>query len=204
MPLALQARLLRVIQNKEVMRIGGEKIIPINVRIIAATNKNLLDEMEKGAFREDLYYRVNVLNLYIPALRERPEDIPLLLNYFLKKYCATYNKPLLQLPPQTLENLKNYSWPGNVRELENFSEGMVVSDGEILEEKGFMKNPQGTATTLSEEDNSFIKVKVRSLAQMTDDIINEVYHLTGKNKNQTAKTLEISRTTVWKRFKSSP
>ena len=186
------------------MRIGGEKIIPINVRIIAATNKNLLDEMEKGAFREDLYYRVNVLNLYIPALRERPEDIPLLLNYFLKKYCATYNKPLLQLPPQTLENLKNYSWPGNVRELENFSEGMVVSDGEILEEKGFMKNPQGTATTLSEEDNSFIKVKVRSLAQMTDDIINEVYHLTGKNKNQTAKTLEISRTTVWKRFKSSP
>ena len=105
MPLALQARLLRVIQNKEVMRIGGEKIIPINVRIIAATNKNLLDEMEKGAFREDLYYRVNVLNLYIPALRERPEDIPLLLNYFLKKYCATYNKPLLQLPPKS-KNLK--------------------------------------------------------------------------------------------------
>ncbi len=82
----------------------------------------------------------------------------------------------------------------------------MVSDGEILEEKGFMENfpPTTSTTTTSEEDNLFVKVKVRSLAQMTDDIINEVYHLTGKNKNQTAKTLEISRTTVWKRFKKSP
>lgn len=199
MPLALQARLLRIIQNKEVMRIGGEKIIPINVRIIAATNKNLLEAVEKGTFREDLYYRVNVLNLYIPALRERQEDIPLLLNYFFKKYCAFYNKSQPKLPSKTLEILKNYSWPGNVRELENFAEGMVVSEGDILEEKSFMKTSAQITKSEADEDGLYVKIKVKNLTQMTDDIINEVYRLTGENKNQTAKILEISRTTVWKK-----
>lgn len=125
-PLDMQAKLLRVLQEKEIRKIGGNKPIPVDVRLIAATNKNLLDEVHKGNFREDLYYRLNVVPLYIPPLRSRPEDIAPFVNHFLSIYNKKYGK-YLEANTTFFEALKTYSWPGNVRELENFIERLVVT-----------------------------------------------------------------------------
>jgi transcriptional regulator with PAS, ATPase and Fis domain len=119
MPLDIQAKLLRVIQDKTFTRIGGSKEITVDLRIIAATNKNLQEQVWKGSFREDLYYRLNVLRIKIPSLRERPADIPLLVRHFLRKYALRDGKPIPTVDPEALQLLSSYSWPGNVRELEN-------------------------------------------------------------------------------------
>ncbi|MCZ8514739.1 sigma 54-interacting transcriptional regulator [Paenibacillus filicis] len=120
-PLSIQAALLRVLQERQVMRVGGNRVIPINVRVIAATNRNLMDMMSKGAFREDLYYRLNVLPLNIPNLRERREDLFILIDYFLHD-----KRKQLQFTPEVKDVLLNYNWPGNIRELENFMNYLIV------------------------------------------------------------------------------
>ncbi len=122
----LQARLLRVIEQKEVMRLGGEEIIPLNIRIIAATNQQLEKMIEKGHFRADLYYRINVLQLIIPPLRERKEDIPYLFKFFLAEYCKKLERKFVNPPDKLLEELKRKAWPGNVRQLKNYAERYVV------------------------------------------------------------------------------
>ncbi len=124
--LETQAKLLRVMQEKKFMRLGGVDNITVDVRIIAATNKNLKEMMDSGAFREDLYYRLNVINIKLPTLRERKDDIPLLVSHFLQKYCQENNKSLCQITPEAMAYLWNYHWPGNVRELENIIERAVV------------------------------------------------------------------------------
>ena len=121
-----QAKLLRVIQEKEFMRVGGVETIHVDVRIIAATNTDLYVLTREGRFREDLYYRLNVISIHLPALRERMEDLPLLADHFIQKYCKENNKPPLHLTPPALNALMDYSWPGNVRELENVIERAVV------------------------------------------------------------------------------
>lgn len=123
MPLEQQVNLLRVIQDKRITRIGGEKEIPVNVRIICATNKTLMDEIKKGHFRQDLYYRLNVISLKIPPLRKRKQDIPMLFNYFLKQGKALCE--IERVDPQVINYLTNYDWPGNVRELQNVVERML-------------------------------------------------------------------------------
>jgi PAS domain S-box-containing protein len=128
-PLGIQAALLRVLQERQVMRVGGHRVIPVNVRVIAATNRNLIDMIGKGTFREDLYYRLNVLPLQIQSLRERREDIPVLIDYFLQKK----NKHLT-FAPEVTELLLQYSWPGNIRELENFIHyAVVIAQGNRVE-----------------------------------------------------------------------
>lgn len=128
-PLSIQAALLRVLQEKQVMRVGGYRVIPVNVRVIAATNRNLIDMIKQGTFREDLYYRLNVLPLHIQPLRERPEDILVLIDYFLKK-----KKKQLTFAPEVTELLLRYSWPGNIRELENFIHyAVVIAEGNRVE-----------------------------------------------------------------------
>ena len=122
----LQVKLLRVLQERKVMRLGGEKLIPVDVRIIAATNKNLLKMVRENNFREDLYYRLNVLVLKIPPLRERVDDIPFFVEYFLEKYCTLNNLPLKRITEDSIKMLQKYSWRGNVRELENYIERLVV------------------------------------------------------------------------------
>lgn len=122
----LQVKLLRVLQERSFMRIGGNEKIEVDVRIIAATNRNLHDEIEKGRFREDLFYRLNVVNIAIPPLRERREDIPFLARHFLEYYSAKNNRIFLDFAVDTMEALINYEWPGNVRELENSIERIVV------------------------------------------------------------------------------
>jgi DNA-binding NtrC family response regulator len=125
-PLETQAKLLRVIQEREFMRLGGMETIKVDVRIIAATNCDLRQMMEAGRFREDLYYRLHVINIYLPPLRQRKEDIPVLAQHFLVKYGEENNKPGLELAPEALDLLMDYHWPGNVRELENVMERAVV------------------------------------------------------------------------------
>jgi two-component system response regulator PilR (NtrC family) len=133
-PLDTQAKLLRVIQEKEFMRLGGVETIKADVRILAATNVDLEDEVAGGGFREDLYYRLNVITIQLPPLRKRSEDIPLLANHFLSRYGRENDKPMVRIAPRAMELLMDYHWPGNVRELENVVErAVVLSTGETLD-----------------------------------------------------------------------
>jgi len=132
-PLETQAKLLRVIQEKEFMRLGGVDVIRVDARIIAATNTDLKALVEEGAFREDLYYRLNVINLFLPPLRQRKDDIPLLAQHFLKKYGDENGRPGLQIASDAVQSLLDYDWPGNVRELENVIErAVVLADGPVI------------------------------------------------------------------------
>lgn len=126
LPLSLQVKLLRVLQEKKIQRIGGTKVKQLDIRIISATNKHLKELVERREFREDLYYRLQVVELHIPSLKERPEDIEILIDYFFLYYCRLYNIKKI-LAPETKAILQNYHWPGNVRELRNLAESMVVS-----------------------------------------------------------------------------
>jgi two-component system response regulator PilR (NtrC family) len=122
----LQAKLLRVLQEHVTQRVGGRSVKKIDFRLIAATNDDLEDMVSKGQFREDLFYRINVVPIFIPPLREREGDLPLLLDHFLRVYCAANKKPLKQLQPEVVGILEDYAWPGNVRELENIVQRLVV------------------------------------------------------------------------------
>jgi len=133
--LQLQGKLLRVVQNREFFRVGGTKEVRTDVRLITATNKDPRREVDRGAFREDLYHRIAVLMLNVPPLRERREDIPLLVDHFLRKFAALYNKPLAGIQPNALKRLVALPWPGNVRQLENVVEqAVVLAEGEVLAE----------------------------------------------------------------------
>ncbi|HUU34511.1 MAG TPA: sigma-54 dependent transcriptional regulator, partial [Vicinamibacterales bacterium] len=128
-----QAKLLRVMQEREFMRLGGMETIKVDVRIIAATNVDLKHEMEEGRFREDLFYRLHVISIHLPPLRDRKSDIPLLVHHFLEKYAEENERPVLEILPETIDVLMDYDWPGNVRELENVIErGVVLTPGRVL------------------------------------------------------------------------
>jgi formate hydrogenlyase transcriptional activator len=126
LPLELQPKLLRVLQDGEFERLGSTRTIRVNIRLIAATNRNLADGMAEGAFRNDLYYRLSVFPIRLPALRERPSDIPLLVRHFVEKYARRMNKQIETIPTETMTSLVKWGWPGNVRELENFIERSVI------------------------------------------------------------------------------
>ena len=129
MSLSAQAKVLRALQENKIVRVGGEKEIPVNVRILAATNKNLKSEIEKGNFREDLYHRLSVIVINVPPLRERKDDIPLLVSNFLEIIAQDMGKPVLTFEPEALEALKKYQWTGNIRELRNIVERLVILCG---------------------------------------------------------------------------
>ncbi len=133
LPLDMQAKLLRVLEEREYERIGGNQKIAVDIRVIAATNEHLSDMVQKGKFREDLYYRLNVLQLFLPPLRERKEDIPLLAEHILDNFCRQYNHPTVRLSNGAMERLQAHDWPGNVRELRNAMErALMVSEGRVL------------------------------------------------------------------------
>jgi len=133
MPLHLQVKLLRVIQENKIQRLGGTQAIPVNARIIAATNRNLNEMVSKGLFREDLFYRLNIIHLHLPPLRERREDIPLLTGYLLHKLKKKLDKPLCGIEPDALVTLQSYLFPGNIRELENIIErALILCDGDTI------------------------------------------------------------------------
>jgi formate hydrogenlyase transcriptional activator len=133
-PLELQSKLLRVLQEQEFERLGSGKTIRVDVRVVAATNADLAKMVAEKKFRSDLYYRLNVFPVYLPALRDRPEDIPLLVNFFAQKFAQQMKKPIKTIPTETMTQLTAYSWPGNIRELQNLIErAVILSRGSVLE-----------------------------------------------------------------------
>ncbi|MDX1764424.1 MAG: sigma-54 dependent transcriptional regulator [bacterium] len=157
----LQVKLLRVLQDKEILTVGGRKAFPVDVRILSATNKNLKEEVEAGRFREDLFYRINVFTIHVPPLRERRDDIPLLLNHFVKRYNAEFGKAVQKIAPDLMTFFMDYRWPGNIRELENFVErAVLMSEGPKLELDALpleLREESGNGATSQEE--SFLPFK---------------------------------------------
>ena len=132
MPTPLQAKLLHVLQDKEFSRLGGDEDVEVDVRVITATNRNLEEELRDGHFREDLYYRINVVGIHLPPLRERKEDLPELIDHFVNKYSSLYKKKNIPLSKTAMNSLVSYHWPGNVRELENVIKKMIILENESL------------------------------------------------------------------------
>jgi len=192
-PLTVQTRLLRVLQEKEVRRIGEQKAHKIEVRIIAATNSDLQKMVQKGSFREDLYYRLNVVNIQTPPLREHKEDIPLLSKNFLRKYASEYAKPKIKFSNKALEMLERYNWPGNVRELENVVQrAIIMSEDRIDIEQlpEYLKYP-----TPSKEHT------LKSLKKVEKEHILKVLASVDNNKTKAAEILQIDRKTLRQKLK---
>jgi DNA-binding NtrC family response regulator len=142
----LQVKLLRVLQEHEFERVGDTKSIEVDCRVVAATNRDLLDEIDEDRFREDLYYRLNVLPIYLPPLRDRPEDVPLLVDFFVETYAQKNGKPAPQPTAEAIGFLQRYAWPGNVRELQNYVErAIVLTDGDTLDAEAFPPHVRGLA-----------------------------------------------------------
>jgi len=199
----MQAKLLRVIQEREIQRVGGDETLNVDVRILAATNKNLEDEVKNGKFREDLYYRLNVVTLNVPALCERQEDIPLLAQHFLKKYAEKNRKNVKEFSPLAMDMLVKYAWPGNVRELENTIErAVILLTGDHITEKEL---PSSITEPYSDEKDWVANPKSVSANRPLEDIEREAIlatlEATGGNKSETARRLKINRKTLHKKLK---
>ncbi|MDL1970037.1 MAG: sigma-54 dependent transcriptional regulator [Candidatus Desulfofervidaceae bacterium] len=195
MSLPMQVKLLRVIQEKKILRVGGTNPINLDIRIIAATNKNLRNLIREGKFREDLFYRLNVVFINLPPLRERKEDIPLLIQHFLNKYNAVFGKYIKSISKDALERLLKYPFPGNVRELENIIERAVaLAEGENIEIDDLPSDIYEFEIE-TEELQSF------SLAEQEKYCIKKALETTGYNKTKAAKLLGFSRITLWRKMR---
>jgi len=188
-----QIFLLRVLQDHRFERVGGEETLEVDVRVIAATNKNLNEEMKKGTFREDLYYRLNVIPIFVPPLRQRKDDIPFLASYFLKKFIDEKEKGVMNFSPEVMEIFLAHSWPGNVRELENVIEHAVIiaKRDRILPKdlpQYLLQKPLPTQQLISLQD-------------FEKEIILKTLEETNWNKHQTAKKLKITRSTLYSKMK---
>lgn len=204
----VQSRLLRVLQEREIMRIGDNRVIPIDVRIIAAANKDLEEAIRKGAFRSDLYFRLDVLTLRIPPLRERREDILPLLNSFMTRYSIRFKKPQKKLTPGAQKLLMEYTWPGNVRQLQNIAERITVlnvTNGDTIDEVALqtvVSVPRESFFSKCDNKNDVPKgfTQRRQAAQL--EMIERVLKETNFDYEKTAQSLCISRSTLWRRLKS--
>ncbi|MDW7774342.1 MAG: sigma-54 dependent transcriptional regulator [Desulfobulbaceae bacterium] len=197
---AMQVKLLRVLQEQELQRVGGQETIQVDVRIIAATNRELEQEVAEGRFREDLYYRLNVVVLHMPPLRERQGDIPLLADYFLKRFAVKNKRQVAGITPECMDLLIRYPWPGNVRELENSIErGVVLMRGEYLDigilPLSLQRWGSDNKAPRETEAPSTLKDAERSL-------IIKTLEETGGNRSETARRLQITRKTLLNKIKS--
>ena len=192
----VQIKLLRVLEEKKFERVGGEETVETDVRVIAATNRDLKEAISKGTFREDLYYRLNVVNIHIPPLRERKEDIPLLVSAFLKEFSQENGKPIEGIDAKARLSLYNYSWPGNVRQLRNSIESAVVlSKGTTITLDDLPPNIRGETGT----DSLRLAVGA-SLADMEKEVIRSTLAREGGNKSRTAEILGIGRKTLHRKI----
>lgn len=186
----MQIELLRVLESKSFVRVGGNKEIKSDFRVICATNRDLKTMVENGAFREDLFYRLNVVNINVPPLRERTEDIPLLTQYFIKKYCTTMNRPLMIIEPAAQKRLEEFPFPGNIRELENMIErAIVVGNGKKISLKDL---PVGK----TESTPSF-----ESLGDIEKHHVEQILNKYNWNISATAKALKVDRVTLYNKIK---
>jgi nitrogen regulation protein NR(I) len=199
MPLEMQVKLLRILQEQEFERVGGVNTIKVDVRIITATNKDLEAEVRAGRFREDLFYRLNVVPIHLPPLRERKDDIELLVRYFLIQFNQKLKKTITGLTPETLGALKAYSWPGNIRQLENVLERMILmSDGNVLMVEDLPDELMGSVVTRSEEEapgsTASLKQIVRRQTQSLErELIEKALEETSGNVTRAAEKLGLSR-----------
>jgi DNA-binding NtrC family response regulator len=191
-PLSLQAKLLSVLQNNEIYKLGSSESIPINIRLICATNRNLEKMVSDGLFRDDLYYRINTIQIELPALRERENDIDLLSELFVNKYASMYNKNDVKISQKAVTRLKSHAWPGNIRELEHTIEkAIILSDNQILTENDFNLRNNNTgqiiesATTLEEIEKNAILLAIKN---------------NNRNLTEAAKKLAISRQTMYNKI----
>jgi two-component system response regulator HydG len=201
----MQAKLLRVLQQKEIQRIGSEEVLQVDVRIVAATNRDLEAEVTQGRFREDLFYRLNVMPLNVPPLRERHDDIPLLADHFLKRYAEKNRKSVKGFTPLAMDMLLKYDWPGNVRELENAIErAVILLTGEHITEKQL---PLNIIRNYPDIDVSNPAVPsppdgTRSLEEIEKEAILATLKATDGNKSESARRLGITRKTLHNKLKS--
>jgi two-component system response regulator HydG len=202
MSLGMQVKLLQVLQEREIKRVGGESVIPIDVRVIVATNKNLQNQIQAGLFREDLYYRLNVISLEIPPLHKRREDIPLLVQHFLEMFAAKNRKEIKGVTPKAMDGLLRYDWPGNVRELMNAIErGVVLSNSEYLDSEVFpviLSDQQEASEVCISFESTPAGV---TLDQVEKAAILRTLEEANGNKSETARRLGITRKTLHKKLK---
>ncbi len=195
---AMQVKLLRVLQERELLRVGGTEPVAIDVRFIAATNRDLQESVANGRFRADLFFRLNVVNLALPPLRERRDDVPLLAFYFLKKFAQAMGKPVADIAADALRLLSRYDYPGNVRELANLIErGVALARGELLELAHLPESLKNLSVRIAAPASS----DLHSLEKNEAAYIAQVLEYTGGNRNQAADILGIDRVSLWRRIK---
>jgi DNA-binding NtrC family response regulator len=195
LPPELQAKLLTVLQNRQVARVGSNKYKEIDIRLICATNTQIRKSVAEKKFRQDLLYRINTVEIQLPPLRERTEDILLLAEYFLSIYKKRYKKPGLQLGPLTIKKLENYDWPGNVRELQHSIErSIILSDSDVLQPSDFMLRP------LEELDEQKVVFDNYNLDEVEKTIIQKVLSNNDGNISKAAKELGLTRTSLYRRM----
>ncbi len=194
LPLTLQAKLLRVVETHSITRLGSNKTTDVDVRLICATNMPIQDMVAQNEFRQDLLYRINTVELQIPPLRERPEDIPLLVEHFLSSYTKKYGKGISRISPATLKKLEKYPWPGNVRELQHAIErAVIMSEAQVLQpEDFFLTTPDGKEDGVVFDDYN--------LEDIEKTIIRKVISKYGGNISHAAKELGLSRTSLYRRL----
>ena len=198
MSLAMQVKLLRVIQEREVQRLGSNKCTPVNIRLIAATHRDLRDEIAAGRFRQDLYYRLDVVGMHLPPLADRRDDVPLLAFYFLRKHAANMNRAVEDIDPAAMAILLDYDYPGNIRELEN-----IIERGVALAQESQLKVANLPATLV---DHTVQVVRKESadlptLVEREADYIRYVLERSGQNRTRAAKVLGIDRVSLWRKLK---
>jgi propionate catabolism operon transcriptional regulator len=214
-PLNLQTKLLRVLEEKEVMRIGSDYVIPLDVRILAAANEDLTDKIREGSFRKDLFYRLSILTLNIPPLRNRKEDIIPLFKYFINTYAKDYQLP--EVNAEIEKRLLRYSWPGNVRELKNAAERFILlgeldiedknltaSNSHALEEIKEMENENNEANLKEDKISSEFRIDLKEIERFVELKVINMLENQGLSKSDIAKVLGISRSSLWNKIKDAP
>ncbi len=198
MSTAMQVKLLRVLQERELLRVGGTEAVAVDARFIAATNRDLQESVDNGRFRADLYFRLNVVNLALPALRERRDDVPPLAYYFLKKFAQAMARPVADIAPDALRLLSRYDYPGNVRELANLIErGVALARGTTLELAHLPESLRELSVRVATpESNALQTLEMNEAAHIA-----QVLEYTGGNRNQAAEILGIDRVSLWRRIK---
>jgi DNA-binding NtrC family response regulator len=198
MPPSMQVKILRAIQEKEFLRLGGTASIKADVRFVAATNRDIQGAIKEGLFRQDLYFRINVVSLFIPPLSERKDDIPFLSYYFLKKYATLMKKDVSEISPDVIGLLMNYDFPGNVRELENIMErGVALSNGNAIEVVHLPEDLRELSIRTFRKKEG----KIPSLQEQEESYIKWVLKEAGENKTLAAQILGIDRVSLWRKLK---
>ena len=210
MPHSVQTSLLRFLEQREVRRVGGDRLIPVDLRIISAANRNLVEEVHCGRFRNDLFHRLNVLKINIPSLRERPSDIPLLIEHFIDVFCAEHRKDPLFIPPAYLQKLIQYEWPGNVRQLDNFIKQLLLLCSSDFDEDIFdslysdlVSNAEPLINGITIPDIDHEEECSSEIRNYEARILKQALLKAKFSRSKAAKILGISRTTLWRKLKEA-